>query len=630
MYRFVFGGILIGLGAVLLLLFTGYLSGMNSMLDTIFIYNDDFQYRWKTIWLSTFVVLGIIVSMLQNYKVESLPLNIKTFISFYILAVGVRMAQGCTSGHGINGLARLSKRSLIAVIFFFSFAVLTATKFKLLTIKNTTSIYKKSIFIPFILVMLWIIYAFKKTKTKDEDKQINLKNSAAILFSASLFAGGIIYSGMYKFSTVNQFINLNHSKWNIGLLIVFISAVVIATIGIQLILKYKKQPVITTCEQTYIKNDECKFILPKRNKITTKLIIGSILFGIGWGLTGMCPSTFPIRLGLGDPSSYLALIALFLGYKTQFNLSQIRSIKKSNDVLLHQFFDPPSSSFTYIVGDSNTNEVVIIDSVYNKTNYNIPTNRIIGNLYYCNPNIPTSQALIKFCNLMNYNIKYLINTHIHVDHITSNNEIKKIKYIPSIIGSYPNTSSDFTFETMNDIKISNKYKLDIIKTPGHTKYCHSLLLKNNKQNILFTGDVLLITGVGRSDLDSTQNSSEIRNNKTILFDSLLNIITEIEPLKNQTIIYPAHDYTEKQSILYENIFTINPYMKFAQNYFNTKDITIKEKFIYYFTEKEQSLAQFDKYDIDLCVDINKICGIVDDVQDDILDKLWSKSSGACG
>ena len=104
MKNFLVGGLLIGLGAVTLLMTTGYISGMNSMLDTIFIKTDDFQYRWKTLWLSVFLLFGIILSN-QSKNVESLPLNVFTFISFFTLAFGVRMAQGCTSGHGINGLA---------------------------------------------------------------------------------------------------------------------------------------------------------------------------------------------------------------------------------------------------------------------------------------------------------------------------------------------------------------------------------------------------------------------------------------------------------------------------------------------------------------------------------------------
>jgi len=43
-----------------------------------------------------------------------------------------------------------------------------------------------------------------------------------------------------------------------------------------------------------------------------------------------------------------------------------------------------------------------------------------------------------------------------------------------------------------------------------------------------------------------------------------------------------------------------------------------------------SLAQFDEYDINLCVDINKLCGLVDNISEKNLDRLWEKESGACG
>ncbi|WP_282780630.1 MBL fold metallo-hydrolase, partial [Phaeodactylibacter xiamenensis] len=364
--------------------------------------------------------------------------------------------------------------------------------------------------------------------------------------------------------------------------------------------------------------------------ITKKLIIGSILFGIGWGITGMCPSTFPIRLGIGDPSAYIALIALFFGYHSEFIFENLTFVNSNHEYLiLHQFFDPPSSSFTYIVGDKFTNNVVIIDSVYNEKNYEIPTTKLIGNLYYIEHDVPTHEALIKFCDIMNYNIKFLLNTHIHVDHITANDKIKQIRYIPSIIGSYSgSTKSDFKYDTTKKIFISDYLSLEAFKTPGHTKDCHSLLLKTDNDSYLFSGDVLLITGVGRTDLDNSESIEDYKTNKEILFNSLLTIIDKIND--KSTTIYPAHDYTERKYTTYDEILKINPYMILAYKYYKSKDEKYKTEFIETFTKKEKSLAHFDEYDINLCVDINKMCGIVDDISYEKLDQLWSKSSGACG
>ena len=627
MKHFLIGGLMIGLGAITLLLTTGYVSGMNSMLDPVFLDTDNFQYRWKTLWLSVFLVIGILLSK-KIKRVESLPLNFFTFLGFFILAFGVRMAQGCTSGHGINGLARLSKRSFIAVILFFSFAVITATNFKTLSIHKTDTV-NKNIYIPLIAVLIWIYYAFNKTIPKDENKTINIYNIIAVILSAGLFSGGLYYSGMYKFSVVKNFINLKNPNWNYGLLIVFMTAVGVSFIGYRLI-GIMNKPFTKTCEQTYIKDEECKFMLPKRNTITKKLIIGSILFGIGWGITGMCPSTFPIRLGIGDPSAYIALFALFIGYHSEFIFENLTFVNSNHgDIIIHQFFDPPSSSFTYVVGDKSTNEVVIIDSVYNETNYEIPTNKLLDNLYYIDHDIPTHEALITFCDNMNYKIKYLLNTHIHVDHITANDKIKQIRYIPSVIGSYnDSTKSDFKYDELNQIDISEKISLESFKTPGHTKDCHSLLLQMPNDSILFSGDVLLITGVGKKDLDSKKSIEDYNKNKELLLNSLLKIIEKIS--KIPTTIYPAHDYTERRHTTYDEILKINPYMILAHEYYETKDEKYKTEFIETFIKKEKTLAHFDDYDINLCVDINKMCGVVDDISYETLNQLWSKSSGACG
>jgi glyoxylase-like metal-dependent hydrolase (beta-lactamase superfamily II)/uncharacterized membrane protein YedE/YeeE len=627
MKNFLGGGLLIGLGAVTLLMTTGYISGMNSMLDTIFIKTDDFQYRWKTLWLSVFILFGIILSK-QSKNVESLPLNVFTFISFFILAFGVRMAQGCTSGHGINGLARLSKRSFVAVGIFFGCAVLTSTFFTTLKIHKTKSM-NNNILIPIVFVMTWIIYAFRKTVPKDENSTINPFNVMAVTISASLFAGGLILSKMYQFSVVKDFLNLKSKNWKLGLMIVFGSAVLVSLMGYQLVGKMN-QPLTLTCEQTYIKDEECKFMFPKRNQINTKLIVGSSLFGVGWGLTGMCPSTFPIRLGLGDPSAYLALLALYLGYKSEDlfeNIVQVKSL--NNNIILHQFFDKPSSSFTYVVGDKETNEVVIIDSVYNSTNYEIPTMKLMNNFYFIDKNIPTSVALLKFCDSMNYKIKYLMNTHIHVDHITANTEIKKLREIPSIIGDYENTKSDMKYKEDEPIVVNNNFIIESFKTPGHTKNCYSLMYKSENEQFLFCGDALLITGIGRTDLDSKETEEDYDKNKDILFNSLCEIINKTKDFKNETHIYPAHDYTERRTITYSEIFNMNPYMKYAQEYLNGNENS-KILFLKQFKEKEKSLAHFDDYDINLCVDINKMCGLVDNIDPDKLDQLWSKESGACG
>ena len=139
----------------------------------------------------------------------------------------------------------------------------------------------------------------------------------------------------------------------------------------------------------------------------------------------------------------------------------------------------------------------------------------------------------------------------------------------------------------------------------------------------------MITGIGRTDLDSKETEVDYDKNKEILFNSLCEIINKTKDFKNETHIYPAHDYTERRTITYNEIFKVNPYMKYAQDYLNGNENS-KILFLKQFKEKEKSLAHFDDYDINLCVDINKMCGLVDNIDPDKLDQLWSKESGACG
>ena len=107
-------------------------------------------------------------------------------------------------------------------------------------------------------------------------------------------------------------------------------------------------------------------------------------------------------------------------------------------------------------------------------------------------------------------------------------------------------------------------------------------------------------------------------------------MSKINTFNNNTIIYPAHDYKELKYIELYKLETVNPFIKYVNNYIKNATENTKEDFITYFELKEKELAQFDDFDINLCVDINKMCGVVDNVKQSILTRLWNKSSGACG
>ncbi|MGF1712701.1 YeeE/YedE family protein [Vibrio kagoshimensis] len=119
------GGMLLGVSATILLLFIGRVAGISGIVSGLLN-----PVKGESGWRITFIV-GMIVSVfiLQPFGVE-LPVidNSNLFIvaiAGLLVGFGTKISNGCTSGHGIVGLARFSKRSIVATLTFMAFAALT-------------------------------------------------------------------------------------------------------------------------------------------------------------------------------------------------------------------------------------------------------------------------------------------------------------------------------------------------------------------------------------------------------------------------------------------------------------------------------------------------------------------------
>ncbi|PYB77931.1 hypothetical protein DMY87_02920 [Rhizobium wuzhouense] len=119
------GGLLIGLSALLLMLTWGRIAGMTAIIGGILppLGADG---SWKAAFLAGAILAPLALS-LSGYQVEySVPVSTSALIVGGLIAgIGVTFGSGCTSGHGICGMARLSRRSIAATATFMAFAVLT-------------------------------------------------------------------------------------------------------------------------------------------------------------------------------------------------------------------------------------------------------------------------------------------------------------------------------------------------------------------------------------------------------------------------------------------------------------------------------------------------------------------------
>lgn len=194
-----------------------------------------------------------------------------------------------------------------------------------------------------------------------------------------------------------------------------------------------------------------------------------------------------------------------------------------SDMLFYQLFEKETSTYTYILADKETLEAVIIDST-----------------------IDTVQRDLKLISELSLKLKYILETHVHADHITGAYLLKEQTQAEIALSSRSNAKGADIYLNDGDELMFGSQKLAAMATPGHTDSCISYYTPG----LVFTGDALLIRGTGRTDFQ--------QGNAHTLFAS---IRKKLFSLPDETSVYPGHDYNghTHSSILEEKQF--NPRAK---------------------------------------------------------------------
>lgn len=129
------GGILIGLAVTWMLLFNGRVTGISGILNAAFT-NTKGERVWRIYFILGLIFGGLVLGRVGSGYFENFsgrPVLI-TILGGLLVGYGTVLGSGCTSGHGICGMARFSVRSVIATLVFMASGILTVAIYKAVTL----------------------------------------------------------------------------------------------------------------------------------------------------------------------------------------------------------------------------------------------------------------------------------------------------------------------------------------------------------------------------------------------------------------------------------------------------------------------------------------------------------------
>ena len=178
-------------------------------------------------------------------------------------------------------------------------------------------------------------------------------------------------------------------------------------------------------------------------------------------------------------------------------------------VLFRQLFDPDTSTYTYLIADTSTQEAVLIDPVREQVNREV---ELLGEL--------------------DLKLVATLDTHAHADHVTGADSLRKRLGSEVIIAKASGADNADRYVEHGDTIEVGGITVEVRATPGHTSGCVTYVMQaQDAPAMAFTGDALLIRGCGRTDFQQGDSAT--------LYNS---VHEQVFTLPDDTLIYPGHDY----------------------------------------------------------------------------------------
>lgn len=124
--------------------------------------------------------------------------------------------------------------------------------------------------------------------------------SLSALFAGMIFGLGLLISGMADPAKVLGFLDLA-GAWDPSLMLVMGGAVVVGVVGYLIAARRTR---------SLLGGPMC---LPERGPLDRQVLVGSALFGVGWGLAGFCPGPALVALGIGEGKAVVFVLAMLVG-----------------------------------------------------------------------------------------------------------------------------------------------------------------------------------------------------------------------------------------------------------------------------------------------------------------------------
>jgi sulfur dioxygenase len=175
-------------------------------------------------------------------------------------------------------------------------------------------------------------------------------------------------------------------------------------------------------------------------------------------------------------------------------------------LIFRQLFDPPSSTYTYLLADEQSRDAVIIDPVFEQ--------------------FRRDGALIEELRLR---LAYTLETHVHADHVTGAWLLKQLTGCQIALAAKSGAEGADRYLAQDDVVVFGRRNLQVRQTPGHTSGCLTYVLDD--RSMAFTGDCLFVRGTGRTDFQQGDPHAMYRS-----------VHQQIFTLPDACLLYPAHDY----------------------------------------------------------------------------------------